>query len=460
PPPDLRCVSVLGPDEISLSWIGLEPDQLEGFVAYYIDRQVGVDWVRVATISDPAQSTFTETGLPNAYENPYCYRMSSARICPEFIEGPSGEEVCSVVATATYFSEVQSTIDWNKYQGWENPVYTLFATDPAAGTIVDTDITDSSYLFKACEFNGRLRVQTIDPLSGCEVFSGFTDTVVHQNMFPSLSDLCRITVEEGNAGIRLNWQSFGADDFGAYLIYRRAEDEENFTLLTTVTDEGQLTYLDTSATVNQQVYCYKIVVEDLCEAQVESGVHCSMKLEADLLQDQYAAEMKWTPYTGWSVGVNRYELWDNNNTTEAGRRVATFSPGEFDYRDEDIRDEQAVYCYQVRAFKDGSGCGVESRSNEQCIIFPPRIFVPSAFSPNGDGHNDEFMVSSIFIRSMELRVFSRWGQEIFFTNSPGRGWDGTFNGKPVPEGVYTYLLRVDSFDRPSFQRGGTITLIR
>lgn len=71
------------------------------------------------------------------------------------------------------------------------------------------------------------------------------------------------------------------------------------------------------------------------------------------------------------------------------------------------------------------------------------LFVPSAFSPNGDGKNDVFKITNLsFQRIMEFRVFNHWGQEIFRTNDSFTGWDGTWQGVPQEVGTYTYLIRV------------------
>src|SRR5690606_18042780 len=68
------------------------------------------------------------------------------------------------------------------------------------------------------------------------------------------------------------------------------------------------------------------------------------------------------------------------------------------------------------------------------------LFVPTAFSPDGDGRNDVFRITNLsFQRIMEFRVFNRWGQEIFSTNDLRTGWDGTWEGVPQEMGVYNYL---------------------
>lgn len=89
------------------------------------------------------------------------------------------------------------------------------------------------------------------------------------------------------------------------------------------------------------------------------------------------------------------------------------------------------------------------------------LFVPSAFSPNGDGKNDVFRVSNLsFQKIMEFRVFNRWGQEIFSTSDNARGWDGTWEGVPQEIGTYNYLIRVAYPDGFIETYKGETTLIR
>ncbi|RYD54256.1 MAG: gliding motility-associated C-terminal domain-containing protein, partial [Sphingobacteriales bacterium] len=71
------------------------------------------------------------------------------------------------------------------------------------------------------------------------------------------------------------------------------------------------------------------------------------------------------------------------------------------------------------------------------------VFVPTAFSPNGDGKNDVFRVANMTFQGlMEFRVFNRWGQEIFSTTNAKGGWDGNWNGEPQPVGNYRYIIKV------------------
>jgi len=98
-------------------------------------------------------------------------------------------------------------------------------------------------------------------------------------------------------------------------------------------------------------------------------------------------------------------------------------------------------------------------------VVPPRcdesdVFIPNAFSPNGDNVNDILYVRSKFIQDMELVVVDRWGKEVFKTTDPSIGWDGTYNDEPMPIGAYSYALSGSCIDGQTFIRKGNVSLLR
>lgn len=94
----------------------------------------------------------------------------------------------------------------------------------------------------------------------------------------------------------------------------------------------------------------------------------------------------------------------------------------------------------------------------------PDLFMPNAFSPNGDGLNDNFG-AQFFNKSgyqvVEFRIFNRWGQVVYIAvNKTATGWDGTYNGKPADTGVYYYYIKVRFVNGKELARKGEVTLIR
>lgn len=94
----------------------------------------------------------------------------------------------------------------------------------------------------------------------------------------------------------------------------------------------------------------------------------------------------------------------------------------------------------------------------------PLFHVPNAFTPDGDGWNDLF-IPVYLSRPLEyrLRIFDRWGVEVFTTEAPEMGWDGQFKGTEVPDGVYVWTIRYRMVGNDGVRSGdlkGHVTLLR
>jgi gliding motility-associated-like protein len=98
-------------------------------------------------------------------------------------------------------------------------------------------------------------------------------------------------------------------------------------------------------------------------------------------------------------------------------------------------------------------------------IFPficnePSLFIPNAFSPNGDGQNDVLYVRGKMIKDMTFRVFNRWGEMMFESFERSVGWDGTYKGKKMEPDVYDYYLKVTCIDNVESIVKGNVTLLK
>ncbi|HXB11937.1 MAG TPA: SBBP repeat-containing protein, partial [Bacteroidia bacterium] len=97
-----------------------------------------------------------------------------------------------------------------------------------------------------------------------------------------------------------------------------------------------------------------------------------------------------------------------------------------------------AYCVTVT---DTNGC-----TNTQCVtvtvdtIVVPcgNLFIPDAFSPNGDGSNDILYVKGTCLQNFDFVIFDRWGNKIFESEDQSKGWDGTYKGEPMTTGTYVY----------------------
>ncbi len=88
------------------------------------------------------------------------------------------------------------------------------------------------------------------------------------------------------------------------------------------------------------------------------------------------------------------------------------------------------------------------------------LYIPNAFTPNGDGLNDIFMPKGMALTKYHLAIYNRWGELIFESNDMLNGWDGTFRGKECKTDAYVYKIDLVNNNSKSKAYTGTVTLIR
>ena len=98
-------------------------------------------------------------------------------------------------------------------------------------------------------------------------------------------------------------------------------------------------------------------------------------------------------------------------------------------------------------------------------IFPSgELFMPNAFTPNGDGQNDIFIPVALLFGSNDFSfsIWNRWGEGVFFSDDIHIGWNGKINnsGKSSPPGVYLYLIEFTDTRGNERQEKGFATLVR
>lgn len=113
----------------------------------------------------------------------------------------------------------------------------------------------------------------------------------------------------------------------------------------------------------------------------------------------------------------------------------------------------------IRGLSDEGCIGVASIE----IAVMPRVLMPNAFTPNGDGLNDVFRLSNngyIFVRNFE--IYNRYGQVVYaaFGANATEGWDGTFKGKPCEQGTYFYYINLETKENKTISIKGDVVLLR
>lgn len=125
------------------------------------------------------------------------------------------------------------------------------------------------------------------------------------------------------------------------------------------------------------------------------------------------------------------------------------------------KDNITRYIYTV-SDPDVPGCSF----SDTLIIYgydilcgEPEVFIPDAFTPNGDNDNDVFYVRGLNVREVEVRIYNRWGNEVFYSNDKDFGWDGKVNGVMQDQGVYNYYIKATCTNSKTFVKKGNLSLL-
>lgn len=117
--------------------------------------------------------------------------------------------------------------------------------------------------------------------------------------------------------------------------------------------------------------------------------------------------------------------------------------------------------YQVSLTTTNSyGC-INTFSKYVFVEFLTTVYVPTAFSPNNDGYNDEFFILSngLDLNNFNIEIYDRWGHLVYISKSAFFRWDGTSFNKKLPSGVYAYKINAKNFKGDDFEKIGSISLI-
>jgi gliding motility-associated-like protein len=116
--------------------------------------------------------------------------------------------------------------------------------------------------------------------------------------------------------------------------------------------------------------------------------------------------------------------------------------------------------YVVRV-SNNAGCFDTDSIRVHVFKVQPGLFVPNAFTPNGDGNNDIFRPVALGMKSIDIfRVYNRWGQMLYSGTGNGAGWDGRFGGKQQEAATYVWYAEGIDYLNNKIKRKGSVILIR
>jgi gliding motility-associated-like protein len=214
-------------------------------------------------------------------------------------------------------------------------------------------------------------------------------------------------------------------------------------------------YQDISASPDAFAYDYRVATINACGDTLYSQIQTSVLLTGDKV-GALSASLSFTPYLGWTAGVERYELYRSLDGSPNYVLYDQFAaPTQANY---DNGQDGYSHKYRIKAYELG-GSHI-SWSNDLELNFEPLLFIPNAFTPDANGRNDQFVPVSGGLKTYRMRIYSRWGEKLWEGEDPLQGWDGSYKGQAQPEGVYVWVVDYSDFRGRTYQTKGTLHLLR
>lgn len=256
----------------------------------------------------------------------------------------------------------------------------------------------------------------------------------------------------GANGVELTWTQdplFSVDEYAVLRYQGSSFGLAGKTTKTNFTDLGYTT---------EGGFCYRINYGDLCgNASQPGALICPIRLFATL-NEKNVITLSWSTLKGWRNGVNNYRI---EKFDKSGGLMQVINTGiDTTWVDDQPDAANQVVQYQIIAQSNEVGL-INSVSNRLVVTKEVNLFYPTAFTPDGVGpiENETFTVGGQYIVKLELKVFDRWGSMVFYTDK-NEPWNGTNNGRALPEGTYVWRSQINDLAGRSFSRGSTVVILK
>ncbi len=369
------------------------------------------------------------------------------------------DEVCSLVLDAKAANK-QNDLSWQPYSG------TLSATTqfryyrisrngaPTGGTLTNRNTTtyaDANTIICGDSYCYKLEAR----------IQGVAEAVVTSNQVcvngingdaPGEVGNVIVSVEDGRPRlITMPPPTIGSTDSFTMLVSRATGASGTFQQVAAL--DRKSTFTDDNANVSAGSYCYQVVYQTSCGlSSSPSKPVCTIFLES-----KSSSGIDWnadSPFAPDLIDNYVVEVADSINGSNGAQypvgKTTRFEP---DPNDPNLQQQR----YRIIVT---STTGAISYSNFFRFQRDVKIFVPEAFTPNGDGVNDELLAKGIYVDQFTMTIYNRWGEAVYNTSSRTQGWNGTTKGQPAPAGQYMYRIEVIDLKNLKTVRTGAVLLLR
>lgn len=364
------------------------------------------------------------------------------------------------------------SLNWNRYKNWVNPTakHEIWVSINGRNAYLFASVgaTDTAYTIRNVPDRDRYNIVVKAVQSLSNIASQSNDTTIVADIIQPVKVLLlkNATVnDKGQVEIVWRWNLNAKVD--SVRILRGTSDssyQEIRRFKPTYPIDDEAFYVDTTARTGDLTYFYKVETKDDCGARRVSNYAPTLLLNVKSLAASRQNRLTWASYafpSGTTLGYQPNRI-VNNATTPVGLPLDVSAQEFLDL----VGVDESSVCYRVGAnyrytLPDGSTEEAVSLSNKVCLAQFAKMYVPNAFTPGGK--NPEFRPFFTFtenIASYSLQIYDRWGGRIFETTNPAQGWDGRRGSTDLPQGAYTFAIRLVQSNQNVVVQNGVVMLIR
>ncbi|WP_424961240.1 gliding motility-associated C-terminal domain-containing protein [Ekhidna sp.] len=285
-----------------------------------------------------------------------------------------------------------------------------------------------------------LNIEAYDP---CNNTSDYSADYCAETTQLSLSPFASLYSTYDSSGIYINLDPV---NLGTFEVYRMLENDDF-----EFRGEQSASFTDPIGS-NGRRYFYKIDYVDSC-GQVLFSAETNPPLVATDKEGLNQYRVVFTPPANALTDTPTHEYQTGNDFSQTTGEITQFDFSvQLDAKDGSPRQ----FVTATSTYPDN----LTLTSNAETVRHELVIYVPNAFTPNGDGLNDTLELFGLPTETATTNIYTRWGQLIYTSDVPSPGWDGTLNGSLVLEGTYLYEIIFETASGEMRTQKGTFALIK
>lgn len=458
--PVMNFVTVSGTNSVTLNWQQGASPQTYGYIIYKV---VGTVNTPIDTIIGKSMTTYTDIGSSPSTGS-VGYKIAAIDSC-----GRTGlismTEHKTIFLTGSAIScKPTGFLTWTSYQGWTVDHYVVYDSvgTGAFAPLLTTKTANATFNYSS----DNVCFKVVAYSSGGKDSSASNILYFSGSQYSPVSDLYLRNVTVAAPGENNVYFSTNPSSDILSMKIERSSDGIEYIPVDVVPVPSNLNvinyYGDEDASNGEQSYYYRFITTDSCGNIDTSTFGKSMVLNGYAFTN-FKNHLNWDESFMQHGTVLNYRVYRQPNTTPLAVLPVTTL-----FYEEDVTGlvgDTGTLCYYVEAeiemnLPNGTTDIVYSRSNIKCLDQIIKITVPNAFAPEGKNQIFKPVLRFTGNKSYLFEIYNRWGGLIFSTKDFSKGWDGTYNGKLVEQGVYVFDIQVIDSNGKNTERKGTVMVLR